>query len=54
MRWEVRLHVLLTLDPIDGMSFQGFVSQLKYLPQFRRYPAQLERRAINEVVHVIK
>ena len=47
-------YVTLTLDPVNGVGLQGVVSQLKNLPQVRRYPAQLEGRAVNEFVHVVK
>ena len=47
-------YVTLTFDPVDSVGLQGFVSQLKDLPQVRRYPAQLESRAVDEFVHIVK
>ena len=54
MRRKGVSHAALTFNPVDRVGLQGGVSQLKDLPQVRRYLAQLECRAINEFVHVVK
>ena len=45
---------VLTLDPVDGVSLQCLVGQLKDLPQVGGYPAQLKGRAVDEFIHVVK
>jgi hypothetical protein len=47
-------HVVLTFNPVDGMGLQCFMSEFEDWPQVRGYLAQLERRAVNELVHVVK
>ena len=43
-----------TLDPVDSVSLQGPIRELKDLPQVWRYLAQLERRTIDELVCVVE
>lgn len=54
MRRNGASRAALTFNPVDRVGLQGRVSQLKDLPQVRRYLAQLECRAVNEFVHVVK
>ena len=52
--WKRDRYIKLTLDPVDSVGLQRFISQLKDLPQIWGYPAQLESRAVDEFVHVVK
>ena len=54
MDQETIPYVAPTFNPVDGMGLQGLVRQLKDLPQVWRYFAELERRAVDEFVHVVK
>lgn len=47
-------YATLTLDPVNGVGLQSLISQFKNLPQIWRYPAQLESRAVDEFVHIVK